>query len=286
MKPLITLTLAALPLLAAGRYDDSNWKAEDRESIHRTFGFPGGGPKKLLVDNVNGYIHVTGYAGSQVQVSVERHTRAWSNDALQEAKRDVRLDMSQQGNFVRLYVDGPFRSSGGTNYRGDDYYGYRVNFDYDLQVPYDTELVLKDVNNGDIEVKNTTGDFDIHGLNGGIDMEQVGGSGTVRTLNGPVKVSFTKNPARESSFYSLNGKLDIYFQPGLNADLSFKTLNGGVYSDFDVTALPVSASGGPDSNGRFIYRPNRTTRARAGAGGPQLRFQTLNGKILLHSKAL
>ena len=63
-----------------------------------------------------------------------------------EAKRDVKLDMSQQGNFVRLYVDGPFRSNNGVNYRGDNYYGYRVVFDYDIQVPVGTELVLKTIN--------------------------------------------------------------------------------------------------------------------------------------------
>ena len=67
-----------------------------------------------------------------------------------EAKRDVKLDMSQQGNFVRLYVDGPFRSGNGVNYRGDDYYGYRVVVDFDVQVPYDTEVVLKTINHGDI----------------------------------------------------------------------------------------------------------------------------------------
>ena len=173
------------------------------------------------MDNVSGFVHVTGYSGAQVQVSVARHIGADSIAALAEAKRDVKLDMSQQGNFVRLYVDGPFRNHDGVNYRGDDYYGYRVTFDYDIQVPSDTELVLKTINDGDIEVKKTTGDFTINGLNGGIDMQEISGSGSVRTLNGPVKVAFTRNPAKPSEFHSLNGNVDVYFQPGAQRRLGF-----------------------------------------------------------------
>jgi hypothetical protein len=165
---------------------------------------PGAAARKLLVDNIHGFVHVTGAAGSQVQVSIEKHIYADSSEAMAEAKRDVKMDMSQQGNFVRLYEDGPFRTSNGTNYRGESYYGYRVVFDFEVQVPFDTELVLKALNNG-ILVKKTTGDYDIHGLNGGIEMEDVAGSGLVSTLNGKVKVTFSKNPAKATQFKTLNG---------------------------------------------------------------------------------
>ena len=278
------ILLALVPLAAQQHYDDRNWKVEDRDTIRRSFDLSSGsGSKKLLVDNVSGFVHVTGYAGSQAQAVVEKHIYADSNEALAEAKRDVKLDMSQQGNFARLYVDGPFRTSNGMNYRGDDYYGYRVVFDIDVQVPYDTELVLKTVNRGDIVVKNTTGDYEINGLNGGIEMTDISGSGSVHTLNGKVNVTYTKNPAKATSFKTLNGSIDIYFQPGLNADLSFDRLNGAIYSDFDVTTRPTSVSG-ELSGGKFIYRGGRTMAARTGSGGPELKFQTLNGSIRLHSK--
>ena len=131
--------------------DDHRWKLDEKETIRRTFDAAGGsGGRKLLVDNIHGYVHVTGTSGSQVQVSIEKHIYADSSEAMAEAKRDVKMDMSQQGNFVRLYEDGPFRNGNGVNYRGESYYGYRVVFDFDVQVPYDTELVLKTINRGDI----------------------------------------------------------------------------------------------------------------------------------------
>jgi hypothetical protein len=290
MKRLAAILIVLLPALAVAQRhrEPRSWRVEDTEKIDRSFSFTGSDPHKLLVDNVSGFVHVTGYSGAEVRVSVARHNGADSSAALADAKRDVKLDMSQQGNFVRLYTDGPFRNHDGVNYRGDDYYGYRVTLDYDIQVPPDTELVLKTINDGDIEVKKTSGDFTINGLNGGIDMQEVSGSGSVRTLNGPVKVTFTRNPAKASEFHSLNGSVEVHFQPGLSADLDFRTLNGGIYTDFDVVSRPTSASGSAQTiNGKVLYRiDRRNMAARTGNGGPELKFDTLNGSIRLYSKGI
>ncbi len=286
MRPMLlaAIALAAGALLAPA--DDRNWKYDEHQSVRKTFELPSSaGPRRLLVDNINGFIHVAGAPGSQVRVSVDRETRAWSQQAAGEADREVKLDMSQQGNFVRLYADGPFRGNNGTNYRGDDYYGYRVIFDYDIEVPPDTELVLKNLNSP-IEVKGTTADYDIHGLNGKIDVQEISGSGTIQTLNGSVKVAYTRNPRRETHFKTLNGSIDVYFQPALDADLHFQKLNGEIYTDFDVTLLPNQSANTRDLNGRFVYRSDRSAAGRAGKGGPELDFETLNGSIRLHSKAL
>ena len=285
MKKAWILLLAALPLAAAAWDDDHQWKLDEKDTIQRTFDTAAAG-RKLLVDNIHGYVHVTGYNGSQVQVSVAKHIYADSNEAMAEARRDVKMDMSQQGNFVRLYEDGPFRTNNGTNYRGDSYYGYRVIFDFDVQVPFDTELVLKTVNRGDIVVKKTSGDYDIHGLNGGIEMEDVSGSGTVNTLNGKVKVSYTRNPTKNTEFKTLNGSVDVYFRKDLNADLYFKKLNGAIYTDFEVTALPRKAEAGEIESGKFVYRGNGKAAGRAGKGGPELTFDTLNGNIRLHTNSI
>jgi len=284
------LILLLLPVLATAQRhrDGHSWRVEDNEKIDRSFNFSGGDPHKLLVDNISGYVHVTGSAGSQIQISVARHNGADSSAALADAKRDVKLDISQQGNFVRLYVDGPFRTANGTNYRGDDFYGYRVTFDYDIQVPFDTELVLKTVNDGTVEVRKTTGDFTINAVNGGIDVSELSGSGAIRTVNGPVKAAFTRNPSKPCGFHSVNGAVDVYFQPGLNADLDFRTVNGGIYSDFDVTARASTEPGMTQNvNGKVLYRVDRRNMAaRAGSGGPELKFSSVNGAIRLHSKGL
>jgi hypothetical protein len=280
---LIALAAAFVPLLAA-QHRQSDWTFEDRETINRTFKVAAGdNVSKLLVDNVNGYIHVTGGAGSEIQVKVEKHFRAESQSDLDKAKHDVTLDMSQDGNSVKLYENGPYRSPGGGVNWSSDRYRYSVTFDYEIQAPRGAQLELKELN-GAIEVKNSSGNFNVHTLNGKIDMQEIAGAGSVKSLNGAVKVAFTRNPTAESSFDTLNGPIDIYFQPSLNADIDFKTLHGGVYSDFDVTTVPTVIKG-EDSGTRFIYRTGGNMKVRAGKGGPALSFRTLNGAIRLHSKA-
>src|SRR5260370_42501025 len=84
----------------------------EHNTTQKTFTYFGGGGRKLIVDDVNGSIDVTGYNGTEVQVTVDEHWKADSAEKMQEARRDVKLDMSQQGNTVRLYVDGPFPCHG------------------------------------------------------------------------------------------------------------------------------------------------------------------------------
>src|ERR1700694_569272 len=111
---------------------------EDHSTIQHTFP----GAQKLLVDNIQGSIHVTAAAGGEIRMTAQETITAESADALEEAKRDVKLDLSTQGSFARVYEDGPFRDHD----RGSRFYGYRVTFDYEIQVPAGTELILKTVN--------------------------------------------------------------------------------------------------------------------------------------------
>jgi hypothetical protein len=280
MRRLIALSLLTLPLLVA-RSDDSRWTEEDRETIHRTFHVAAGeNVSKLAVDQINGFIHVTGGTGTEIQVTVERHTRAESKAALADAKKDVRFDMTQQGNAVTLYEDGPFRKPHARS-AGED--AYSVVFDCEIQVPSGASLDLHTLNSA-IEVKSSTGDFKVHTLNGKVNMEEIGGHGSAETLNGGVKVAFSRNPAGQSSFRTLNGSIDLYFPSTPDASLDFQTLHGAVYSDFDVTTVPVTVPGGSAGN-RFVYRAGGTMKVRAGKGGPELSLRTLNGSIRLHSKA-
>lgn len=271
--------LFLLTTLAVAAGED-RWKLDEHQPVSKTFPLQPGNPK-LLVDNVTGFIHVTGYNGTEVKLSADMRYRAETPEALAEAKRDVKLDMNTQGNFARVYLDGPFRNN---NNRGDRYYGYSVEVNFEIQVPLATELILKTVN-GQTVVKNTSGEFDVHGVNGAISLEQVSGSGQVNAVNGPLSARFTRNPTHVTSFRTVNGGMDIYFQPPLSADVRFKTLNGQIYTDFDVAPSPTPAGEAESKNGKFIYRSNRVTQGRVGKGGPELSFETINGNIRLHTKS-
>lgn len=282
-KQLAIAVLGLAPAAAlASHWDDwRDWTYSDKETIQKSFDLSGSSEaRRLLIDNMRGYIHVNGTGGNQLRVTIHKEVRARTHSALDEGKRDARLDISQQGNYVRFYDDGPWRNHD----RGDDYYGYRAIYDYDVELPRGAELDLHAFNDK-IEVKGTEGRFEIHSFNGGVEMSDIAGSGSVQTFNGAIKTAFRTNPDRESSFKTFNGGIDVYFQPDFNADLHFKTFRGGVFSDFDVAPLPVTVPAGRNLNARFVYHANGGNgAARVGKGGPALDFNTFNGSIRLHTK--
>ena len=254
---------------------------EQKSAEHRSFA----GAKKLILDNVIGSIEADGYSGSELQVEVTKTLNAESPERAEAARRDVKLDMSQSGDVVRIFVDGPFRchcdDGHSVNYRGRRHDGYEVTYDFKLKVPFGMLLDLRTVTHGGIKLDHTVGDFELGDINSPIEMVEVSGSGNVHTINGGVTATFAKSPARACSFRSINGALDVSFPPDLSADVRTKTFNGALYTDFDVSALPVEASAPERRDGKFVYRSHRVTGVRIGHGGTEMTFNTLNGNVYI-----
>lgn len=263
------------------------YEKEEREIIERTLAFSEpSGEKTVVVDNVNGSIHVEGYDGQEVRLVVHKRIFAESTEKLEKAKRNITLDISEKNNRIILYVDAPYRRRDGSiDHPGWRYYGYDAEFDFDLKVPNDARVFLKTINDGDIRVQNVRGDFDLDNINGGIEFSGAAGSGRVYALNGDVTVTFVKNPQADCFFGSLNGEVEVTFLPGLAADLRFKTFNGEVYTDFPVTYLPPRQATRKRDDGKFVYKADRAFGARVGEGGPEFDFDAFNGDIYIIEKA-
>ena len=261
MKTLLTIIAAAS---LAYCFD-----TQEKETIRQTFP----ATAHLDVDNVFGSIHVVGYSGNEIQMTAEKTIDAESQDRMDAAKREVKLDTTQSGDQLRIYVEGPFR------HRDSWHPGYRVTYDFELKVPLATAVRLAAVNHGHIRLEGTSGAFELSNVNGGIDLAEVSGAGSARTVNGKISATFAQNPAANSSFKSVNGSIEASFRPNLSADIRVKTLNGAAYTDFDTVLLanttPVTARHG----GKFVYRADRSNTLRIGAGGPEVSFETLNGDI-------
>jgi hypothetical protein len=274
------LGLAACALVWSS---DEDLTLSENETIRRSFT----AVKSADVDDFDGSITVAGADRGDIEMEVRKTIRARSQEKIEEAKREVRLDIAQSGADLRLYVDGPFRckcGDGSINYRGSRYYGYEVSFDVNLKVPRDVSLRLRTVNRGNIRVENTTGSFDVENINGGVDLVGVAGSGHAYALNRPLKVVFSRNPAAASDFGSLNGDVDITFLRDLSADLWMKTFNGHAYTDFDVTTLPGRPGVRERRDGKFVYKSNSFYGVRVGHGGPELKFDAFNGDIRIRQR--
>jgi hypothetical protein len=224
----------------------------------KTFPLTGAGERKLIVENIQGHIRVTGDSGNAVRISLKEHWSAGSQQDLDQGRQEVKLTMTQTGNVVKIGLDGPFRER---RHVPD----YRFRHEYEIQVPKDVAVELKSVN----------GEVSATGLSSEV--------AHLKTVNGKVTAKFDRNPARASAFETVNGAIDVTLQSGLNAELKLSTLNGGVYTDFEVQALttPVSMQRSADGH---RFRLDRDRKVRVGSGGIEHSFKTVNGTIKIRKQ--
>lgn len=277
----VALVISGSSMAKADDWASDYYSVKEDQTIRNSFALTGAGKKTLDVDNIFGSIEVVGTSGDQVQMVVTESFHAESKEKLELAKKEVSLDVTNENNALKLYVNGPFRCQCRNNdgWGSHEHEGYIVKMDFKLEVPNNMEVTLSTVNDGNIKMSNLTGDYHVRNVNGSIDITDAAGSGVVKTINGHVNVSFRSNPKADSEFSSLNGDVVLNFAQNLSADFRFKNFNGGVYTDYDLAALPPREGTEERREGKFVYRSDRFMGGRVGAGGPEIKVENLNGAI-------
>jgi hypothetical protein len=260
----------------------------EQSSSQQTLRFAAAG-RTLDVRTIQGSIAVEAYDGSDVEMLVKKSIRADTQDDLRTGDSEVTLETSDDATVMRAiarYPDQP--ACGEQSDRRHSWHEprYDVRFDFTIRVPRETRLELCTINEGNIIVQGARGDFLIRTINGRITMMDISGSGEATTINGPVIATFDSAPRGPSLFKTLNGNVILTMPESLAADLRMKTFNGGLYTDFDVQALPsASLVKAERRDGMFVYRSSGFTTVRAGGGGPLLTLETMNGDVRVLKRA-
>ncbi len=115
----VILAAAAIAAAQRDRDGERDWKAFQKETISKTLKLADPAkPGEVVVDNVFGPVSVEGYAGQDVLLEAKKIVYARDEGRAKRAEEEVKLDITEKGNTVEIYVDGPFREddgSGGTS---------------------------------------------------------------------------------------------------------------------------------------------------------------------------
>ena len=260
-------------------------KLSDSRTLRESIPFEGEGQRRLIVDNVWGSVVVRGYAGKTIEMVAEETVRARSTERIEQARREVEIEILKSAGEIEIYVNGPFRcrnredrhEKGNCWNEWDD--NYEVIYDFEIKVPYSSELKVSTVTDGDVEVSDIRGDFRVRNVNGEVELARMAGSGEATTVNGSVVVSFVSNPEGDTHFETVNGKIDVSFQADLSADLEMLARWGELWSEYEVQSLPSAPPTKRTKGSRTIIELARGTRVRVRGGGPTHSFETLNGNI-------
>jgi DUF4097 and DUF4098 domain-containing protein YvlB len=240
-------------------------------------------PVQLRAHLLNGSITVKGADVKEITVEAKAHDGGGDEDE-PELKRDggrsssgmKRIPMASSGlsidsdnNVVRISTDSVHHTA-----------------DLVITVPVRTSASLHTVNNGNIVVSGIDGELDVNNVNGSVTLKNISGSVVAHALNGQVLVSFNRVDAKAMSFSSLNGDIDVTFPANLKANLSMRTDNGEVFSDFDVqlansTPAQQVVEDERGRGGKYRVKVDKTVRGTINGGGPEIQFKNFNGNIYI-----
>lgn len=238
-------------------------------------------PAVVHASLMNGGITVTGYNGKDV--IVEGHPRGHETE--KESHHDHKAD-----GLHRLDASGTGLSV--SEQDNEVHVGVRSinrNVDLVIQVPFNTSLKLRCMNDGDIKVDHVSGEIDVDNLNGGVKLLNISGAVVAHSLNEDVIVTFDHvTPGKSMSFSTMNGDVDVTMPADTKARVKMKADNGEIFSDFEVHMEPNPSNANVTEthrkDGRFRVEFDKVNYGSINGGGPEMQFTTFNGKIYLRKK--
>jgi len=232
-----------------------------------------GQPVVLEASVMMGSISVVGYEGSEVQVKVtfdedhEEDEEAESREGLKRIPSSSGgVTIEEKNNKVEV----------GTDWSNEDIY-------VEIKVPFQTSVHLGGLNGDYVKVEGVTGAHELSHTNGEITAKNMRGSVIANTTHGDVIVELLEiDPDTPMSFSSFNGDVEVTLPASVRATLHMQTGQGDIYTDFDVQLQPTQPKVTQEHEGSgYRVRMEKAVEGTIGDGGPEMRFKTFNGDIIL-----
>jgi DUF4097 and DUF4098 domain-containing protein YvlB len=229
-------------------------------------------PAHVKVSLVNGGIAVKAYEGKEVVVEARVRNRENARNEGGPKRLTISstgLSVEEENNEVNINTD-----------------SYMHPIDVTVSVPVHTSLKLRAVNDGDIVVTGVEGELDVDDINGSVTLNNIAGSAVAHALNGHLYATFVKVDAQKAmAFSSLNGDIDVTFPADLKANVSIRSDQGDVFSDFDVQLKAAAAQpvveDGRGHGGKYRVKIDKTIHGTINGGGPEIQFRNFQGKIYI-----
>ena len=225
------------------------------------------GNTTLTVSTINGKLEIYSWEGDTVKVDAIKKTRFG-----QEELNKTEIIVTESAGLIDVEAE---------------YTGTRSttpSVDINIKIPANVTVETAITRNGQIIISGVTGDLEAETSNGGIFIDNVDGYVSASTSNGLIEVESTTGVRDLSSsnggitaeifdfqddiqISTSNGKIEIYLNPELDADLELRTSNGMV----TITGLSVNLTTSEDKYKAGII----------GVGGNLIDIETSNGNIQL-----
>jgi hypothetical protein len=252
----MALLVAATMSLGACNLDISS-QAQAQSDWKKDYTLAAGGT--LEIRNTNGLIEVDPGDGNQVSVVAERIAKAATDADAQKAAEaiEIKETVSSSGIVLdaKIAMNNLFTGSRTVKFH--------------VRAPKGTVLILSNTN-GDINVRNMTGELKLESTNGRIKGMNLEGTTHAETTNGEVDLDYAALGTGGITAETTNGGVIITLAKDLKASVNARVTNGG------ISAQNLSLETTESSRRRLTGTIN--------GGGPEIRLETTNGAVVLRGK--
>jgi len=257
---------------------------EGTVTINRTYDVQSPERMLVMINNVYGSVVVEPSNDNKVHVLLKIEIDAPTEALLAQAKRDLKWGEYLGQDSLVFYTNAPFiRNCNEPPFKGswwNDGPDYSFTYEYKVQIPKNSMVYAKTVNEGSVLVKDITGKVRVANINGDVVVKNAYDIAKASSINGDITINFVKSPKDPIKFHTINGDFNLTFPKDFAAKVYFKSLNGEMYSSFDYKTLSPQVSSTKNSKGTK-YKVGSKTGVEIGSGGPTLTFDSINGNVYL-----
>jgi len=269
------VTIGLLALLAFA--DNAAAAVTDQRTWSQSFPVSAAAPR-LLIDNIWGNVRVRVGAAREIAVTVDEKRSAPSQELFELSKQTLFLDVQADGESVAMVVGKPDDPT--VRPRVNRCRGCRVDYQFEVTVPPGTQIDVRTVTDGGIDVAGGGGPVSASNVNGPVAVQDLQDCTAIESVNGAVEVSFARAPSRDCSIKTINGDITLTVPGGTGLDAALSVMQGSVVSEFDLEPLALPAKiDQHKEDGRFVYHIEQAAGIRLGAGGPTFNIESLNGDL-------
>lgn len=272
MKTLISLAITAVLFVGVAA---SAEPVTREQSWTETYAV-GTSTPHLEISNIWGGVRVRAGNADEIVVTVAESRTAPSQSMFDLSLERIRLNLEVSSNSVSLKV-------GDRDERWqhmDECRGCRVDYQFDILVPPNASIDVGTVMDGLVDVSGIAGLVSASNVNGSVAVEQIRNCDRISSVNGRVKIQFAAAPVRDCAIDTVNGDITLNMPDDASLDVTADLFNGDIKSDFPVDALSMPATVEyVEEDGRSIYRIQKLSGVRIGAGGPTYSVASINGDV-------
>ncbi len=214
-------------------------------------------------------VAIKGYDGDEVIIEVsgldQPPKRAEGLTALYSTATDnsgIGLSVTQENNVIQIEK------------------ATRKEARYTVKIPKNASLVYEEVNwhgNHDLTISDLESNVEVTLNNSSLFLANISGSVHANTTNGNIEVVFSSlSQEKTSSIHSVNGHVDVALPDNTKASYKLNTVNGEIYSDFEVELK--------NKNGLRKVAGGNEIIGSTNGGGISMNLSSVNSDIFLRKR--